>query len=137
MPRTANYVLRERRFGGDGRRQLFDPALNLDVGQRYIAHLLNQDGVDGDLLRLMVAYNGGPGNLLKWLGQMEDLDDPLLFIESIPSFETRRFIEHVLANFWIYRARLGQPLPSLDALAAGDSPAYISLDRPTQEAERT
>jgi soluble lytic murein transglycosylase-like protein len=136
MPRTANYVLREGRFRGDGRRQLFDPALNLDVGQRYIAHLLNHDGVDGDLLRLTVAYNGGPGNLLKWLDRMEGQDDPLLFIESIPSFETRRFIEHVLANFWIYRARLGQPLPSLDAMAAGDSPAYVSLDRPTQEAER-
>jgi soluble lytic murein transglycosylase-like protein len=136
MPRTADYVLRERRFRGDGRRQLFDPALNLDVGQRYIAHLLNQDGVDGDLLRLTVAYNGGPGNLLKWLDRMEGQDDPLLFIESIPSFETRRFIEHVLANFWIYRARLGQPLPSLEAMAAGDSPAYVSLDRPTQEAER-
>jgi soluble lytic murein transglycosylase-like protein len=136
MPRTADYVLREGRFRGDGRRQLFDPALNLDVGQRYIAHLLNHDGVDGDLLRLTVAYNGGPGNLLKWLDRMEGPDDPLLFIESIPSYETRRFIEHVLANFWIYRARLGQPLPSLDAMAAGDSPAYVSFDRPLQEAER-
>ena len=55
-------------------------------------------------------------------------DDPLLFIESLPSGETRMFIERVLTNLWIYRARLGQATPSLDALAAGDWPTYMPLD---------
>ena len=136
LPSTANYVVRQRRFQGRGRRKLLEPAVNMDIGQRYIAYLLKQEGVEGDLFRLAVAYNGGPGNLLKWLRQMGRMDDPLLFIESIPSLETRHFIERVIANLWIYRARLGQPLPSLDAIAAGDPPAYISLDRPTQAAER-
>jgi soluble lytic murein transglycosylase-like protein len=35
----------------------------------------------------------------------------LLFIESLPTLETRLFIERVLTNLWIYRARLGQPAP--------------------------
>ncbi len=136
LPSTANYVVHQHRFHRHGRRRLLDPAVNIDVGQRYIAQLLKHEGVEGDLFRLAVAYNGGPGNLLKWLRQMGRMDDPLLFIESIPSLETRLFIERVIANFWIYRVRLGQPLPSLDAIAAGDPPAYISLDRPTQAAER-
>ena len=55
-------------------------------------------------------------------------DDPLLFIESLPSLETRLFIERVLANFWIYRERLGQDTPSLDAVAAGNWPYYFALD---------
>ena len=129
-------MVHQHRFHSHGRRKLFDPTINMDVGQRYIGYLLKREGVEGDLFRLAVAYNGGPGNLLKWLRQMGRIDDPLLFIETIPSLETRHFIERVIANLWIYRARLGQPLPSLDAIAAGDPPAYISLDRPTQAAER-
>ena len=58
-------------------------------------------------------------------------NDPLLFIESLPARETRLFIERVLTNLWIYRERLGQPAPSLDALAAGDWPSYKALDGKT------
>ena len=85
----------------------------------------------------LVAYNAGPGNLGKWQRKMRHGGDPLLFIESLPSRETRDFIEKVVANLWIYRARLGQPRPTLDAIAAGDWPAYTPLDRPLQEAART
>ena len=52
-----------------------------------------------------------------------------MFIESIPARETRAFIERVLSNLWMYRERLGQEAPSLDALAAGELPIYKSLDQ--------
>jgi len=136
LPSTANYIERTRRFRGASRNQLFDPAINIDVGQRYIDYLLNYAGVDGDLLRLATAYNAGPGNLAKWRRHLGEVEDPLLFIESLPSRETRDFVESVVANLWIYRARLGQSLPSLDAVAAGDWPAYTPLDRPVQAAAR-
>jgi hypothetical protein len=67
---------------------------------------------------------------------MNGVDDPLLFIESLPSRETRDFVEKVVANLWIYRGRLGQPLPTLDAVAAGDWPAYTPLDRLLQAAAK-
>ncbi len=134
LPSTANFVVRKRSFRGQSRNKLFDPALNIDVGQRYIDHLLTHDGIDGDLLRMATAYNAGPGNLAKWRRKMSDVDDPLLFIESLPSRQTRDFVEKVVANLWIYRGRLGQPLPTLDAVAAGDWPAYTPLDRPVQAA---
>ena len=127
MPATAGFMAR-RRFSGSRRNQLFDPGLNLDLGQRYIAHLLSNNVVQGNLFRLATAYNGGPGNLAKWQRKMDYKDDPLLFIESLPSRETRLFIERVLTNLWIYRARLGQPAPSLDATVAGDWPSYAALD---------
>jgi len=136
LPSTANYVVRKRKFRGQSRNQLFDPALNIDVGQRYIDYLLNRGGVDGDLLRMATAYNAGPGNLAKWRRKMGGVDDPLLFIESLPSRETRDFVEKVVANLWIYRGRLGQPLPTLDAVAAGDWPAYTPLDRLLQAAAK-
>jgi soluble lytic murein transglycosylase len=55
----------------------------------------------------------------------------LFFIESIPSRETRIFIERVLTNLWVYRNRLGQPTPSLDAIASGEWPVYKALDNQT------
>ena len=77
---------------------------------------------------LAVAYNGGPGNLRKWRAKIDDGGDPLLFIETIPSRETRNFVERVLANFWIYRMRLGQATPSLDLVAGGSWSPYVSFD---------
>lgn len=128
MPSTASYVAGDRRYRGTGKDELHDPSLNLELGQRYIAYLLDHERVQGDLFRLTTAYNGGPGNLGKWERAAQAADDPLLFIEALPSKETRLFIERVLTNLWIYRHRLGQPIPSLDQLAAGDWPRYQALD---------
>ena len=127
MPKTAAYISKAE-TAELPKATLLDPSRNIDLGQRYLAYLLDHKGVAGDLLHLAAAYNGGPGNLFKWKRQMGHEDDPLLFIESLPSGETRMFIERVLTNLWIYRARLGQATPSLDALAAGDWPTYMPLD---------
>ena len=132
MPQTAAFVAGEPDF--EGREdELHDPALNIDLGQRYLRHLLDRKSVKGDLFRLSAAYNGGPGNLARWASRLAYNDDPLLFIESLPSGETRSFVERVLTNLWIYRARLGQPSPSLDALAEGEWPRYTPLDQPSPE----
>ncbi len=130
MPRTAGFVARDRRFhrAQSTLRKLFKPEINIKLGQKYIEMLLRDKKINGDLFLLTTAWNGGPGNLNKWRRKTNHMDDPLFFIESIPSRETRIFIERVLANLWIYRDRLGQPTPSLDAIAAGDWPVYKALD---------
>jgi soluble lytic murein transglycosylase len=130
MPRTAGYVARDRRFhrAASTLRKLFKPEINMKLGQKYIEILLRDKKINGDLFLLTTAWNGGPGNLNKWRRKTDHMDDPLFFIESIPSRETRIFIERVLTNLWIYRDRLGQPTPSLDAIAAGDWPVYKALD---------
>ncbi len=130
MPATAGFMARKR-FRGHRRNQLYDPQLNISLGQRYLRYLIGHDLIKGDMLLVTIAYNGGPGNLAKWRRRAKKRQflDPLLFIESIPSLETRIFVERVLSNFWIYRYRLGQEAPSLDALAAGEPAAYTSLDQ--------
>lgn len=65
------------------------------------------------------------------------IKDPLLFVESIPMAETRNFVERVMANYWIYRIRMGQPTPSLDAVAQGDRAHYVRLDHIRQAEART
>ncbi|MDJ0685876.1 MAG: lytic transglycosylase domain-containing protein [Alphaproteobacteria bacterium] len=127
MPATAGFVAKKR-FRGAARDQLLDPGLNLKLGQDYLGILKSEPLAGQNLFYTMTAYNGGPGNLQKWLKKVDDTGDPLLFIESIPSRETRNYVEHVLANLWIYRHKMGQEAPSKDALLAGRWPIYIAQD---------
>ncbi len=131
MPGTASFVAGDGIYRRSGRKQLHDPDLNLRLGQKYMEMLLADDPVNGDLFLLAAAWNGGPGNLKKWLRASRGDGDPLMFIETIPMRETRIFVERVLANFWIYQHRLGQESPSLTSVAAGAWPAYMPQDPPS------
>lgn len=133
MPGTARFVARSKGIKYRSRSKLYQPDINLTLGQRYIEMLLTDGKIQGDLFLMAAAWNGGPGNLNKWRKRTDDLDDPLFLIESLPSRETRQFIERVLANLWIYRDRLGQETPSLDAIAAGQRPVYTALGPDSEE----
>lgn len=134
MPGTADYVAR---MTGAARAPLTDPEVNLTLAQAYIQRMLHESYVGPNLVHLIVAYNAGPGNLARWLRDVPHHDDPLLFIESMPGYQARVYVEKVLSGLWIYRYRLGQASPSLDALAAGDWPIYERLDEtPTQIVDR-
>tara|TARA_A100001011_G_C14128927_1_gene764583 strand:- start:150 stop:881 length:732 start_codon:yes stop_codon:yes gene_type:complete len=133
MPRTARFLARSKGIRYPSRDKLYQPEINLTLGQKYIEVLLKDRKIQGDLFLMTAAWNGGPGNLNKWRKQNNDLGDPLFLIESLPSRETRQFIEKVLANLWIYRNRLGQDTPSLNAIAAGHNPVYVALGKKTKE----
>lgn len=104
----------------------FDPGNNIALGQAYIVTLLGE--VDGNLVRTAAAYNGGPGNVLRWDNALNAGQDPLLYIASIPFNETRDYVQRVLANYWLYQIRLGQQTPSLDQIAAHEWPRYTPQD---------
>ena len=130
MPATASYVAGSSKYrSAEGKHSLKDPQVNLDIGQRYVESLLDEGHVSTELLSLVIAYNAGPGNLRKWKDQLSDItNDPLLFVESIPMGETRNFVERVMSNYWIYRLRMDQPTPSLDAVTEGRWAQYIQQD---------
>ena len=128
MPRTASFIARDRSLRGRNKRKLFTPEYNVHLGQKYLLHLMTEHEFLDNLVLVIAAYNGGPGNIRKWQRRIGKSDDPLMFIESLPSRETRGFVRRVFTNIWLYRARLEQPAPSLDALAAGRWPIYRSLD---------
>lgn len=128
MPRTANYIAGEKRFNGSSRDFLYEPPMNLALGQRYLRYLMRKGHVGQDLFRLLTAYNAGVGNLKRWGKSGRLSSDPLMFIETLPLLETRLFVERVMANFWAYRQRMGQPTPSLDQLVNGRWPQYVAID---------
>jgi soluble lytic murein transglycosylase len=126
MPSTAAFVVRDLDDVSPDF-ELKDPQTNLNIAQIYIQTLLKDRAVQGDILKLLVAYNAGPGNLARWQKQWDEVSDPLMFIELIPSGQTRAYVERVLSNYWIYRLREDLPTPTLDALAAG-KPALYAAD---------
>ncbi len=132
MPATARVIARGNKLLRGNRNRLFEPEFNMALGQTYIERLLASEYVEGNLFMMLAAYNGGPGSLLGWKRDVDYGSDPLLFIESIGFYETRNFIERVMANFWLYRMRLGQDTPSLDAVASGAWPILDTLDTEEQ-----
>lgn len=123
LPSTAAYVTKDPAYTNDGTKLLRDPRRNVAVGAQYLEHLLGLDIVKGDLFGLAIAYNAGPGKLSRWKRDLK-IDDPLLFIELIPSSETRAFVERVMTNFWIYQMRAGEEPLTLEAVASGVWPRY-------------
>jgi soluble lytic murein transglycosylase len=125
MPGTARIVASRYAPEAQGGNP-YDPPVNMSLGQAYIASLLGD--ADNNLVRTVAGYNGGPGNVMRWDNTLNASADPLLYIASIPLNETRDFVQRVLANYWMYQIRLGQPTPSLDQIAAHEWPRYAPQD---------
>lgn len=130
MPRTANYLGDTDIFHArEGKNLLKTPEVSLDLGQKYVEELLNNPLVGQDLISLAIAYNAGPGRLAKWKSERSDIDDPLLFVETIPFAETRAYVERVLSNYWIYRMKFDQPNDSMQAMVEGRWARYAAHDK--------
>ena len=66
LPSTAQMVNKKYSFKSNPR-YLYDPKINVDTGSLYIKSLLNMKNINGDLLKALISYNAGPGNLSKWM----------------------------------------------------------------------
>ena len=124
LPSTAKFITSSKDVKRNNANILKVPEINLEVGQEYIEYLLGLEIVSNNLIYLAAAYNGGPGNLKKWKEETNFLEDPLFFMESIPSRETRWFIEKILTKYWIYQNKNNQEMTSLKMLANGQDPLY-------------
>ena len=79
----------------------------------------------GQILKIMAAYNAGPVPVSRW-NYINAKDDPLLWIESLPYWETRFYIPAVLRNMWVYDKLAGTTPNSLKELAEGRWPSFPS-----------
>ena len=100
------------------------PAVNMDLGQRYLQYLSRDPATGGQLPKVIAAYNAGPAPIARWQTEIRDNGDPLLYMESIPYWETRGYVGIVLRNYWMYEAQQGKPSVSRAALAQGKWPRF-------------
>jgi len=109
---------------------LGDPSYNMQLGMIECRSQL--DRFNGSWVLAAAAYNAGPTNVLRWLASNGDprLTDPIDWIEQIPFGETRNYVQRVLENTEVYRARLAckdVPLKILADLYAPNAPAVSVL----------
>ncbi len=136
MPGTAALLESNNKFNSHPE-MLYQPTVNMRVGQEYMQKLLDGPVVGGDLIRLIAAYNGGPGPVKDAVAQLgADSNDSILLMESIPVAETREYVEEVAANYWIYHQILGEPNKTL-AQAAADTQVLVSGPAPAMPAAKT
>jgi len=103
------------------------PEVNLAFGQRHLQMLRDSGGTQGLLPKVMAAYNAGLAPITRWNGDIRDRGDPLLWIESIPYWETRGYVNIVMRNYWMYERQAGGPSESRMALAQGAWPTFPGL----------
>ncbi len=127
-PGTAGDIARERgeSFSAD---QLREPAYNIEYGQSYLEYLRDRSATGGLLPKVIAAYNAGTVPVEKWNLSVRDGGDPLLYIESLPYWETRGYVPTILRNYWIYQAEAGEASPSLVALAQGKWPRFPTVSQ--------
>lgn len=106
---------------------LSKPQVNMAVGQSYLEQLRDRPFTGGLLPKVIAAYNAGPTPVEAWNVQLKDGGDPLLYIESIPYWETRGYVMTVLRNYWMYEKQAGKPSASRAALAQGMWPKFPGL----------
>lgn len=117
MPETARTTA--TRFGVDFNleRLTADPAYNAKIGAAHLDELLQN--WRGSLILTFAAYNAGGGNVRKWIDAHVDPRlpgvDPIDWIERIPFFETRHYVQRISENLMIYRALIKTPGPSIFA----------------------
>jgi len=120
-PGTAADLARARGWPSTG--SLTDPKLNLEYGQSFIEQMRGNSGTAGQLPRVIASYNAGPLPVARW-ASINDKGDPLLWIESIPYWETRYYVPAVLRNMWVYQGLNDEGTPTLKAIAEHHWPAF-------------
>lgn len=81
-----------------------DTSYNIQLGSTYFQRLLGQFG--GSYPLAVAAYNAGAGNVNKWLAAYGDPrlpgGDVVRWIEQIPYYETKNYVQRVLENAVVY-----------------------------------
>jgi len=115
MPFTADAVAKQLGVRPSLVSLTSDAQHNMRLGTAYVQQML--DRFNGSLPLAVAAYNAGPHRVDQWLQQNGDPRagpvDMIDWIEEIPIGETRNYVQRVLENITIYRARRGETTPTL------------------------
>jgi soluble lytic murein transglycosylase len=81
----------------------------MKLGTTYLRGLLDQ--FDANLAMAAAGYNAGPRRVVEWIELNGDPrvagTDIVDWIELIPFSETRNYVQRVVENTVLYRARIG------------------------------
>ena len=108
-PDAARYVTKRHGATYDLARLKNDSAYNATLGAAELGGLL--EDYRGSYIMTFAAYNAGRGSVKKWVERYGDPRDPKVdavdWVELIPFSETRNYVQRIMENLQVYRARFG------------------------------
>jgi len=107
---TAKSTARRARLPYKRSWLMSDPEYAAKLGSHHLKDLL--EDFDGSYIMAAAAYNAGAGRVRRWNKTYGDPRkgqiDPIDWVESIPYSETRNYVQRVMENMEVYRARLNE-----------------------------
>ena len=126
MPATAKRTAQRFGVGFDLDRLVQDPAYNAKLGSAHLGELM--EDWKGSYILAFASYNAGGGNVKKWIDAYGDPRksqvDVVDWVERIPFYETRNYVQRVMENLNVYRQRLNERTPLAPATADATKAAY-------------
>lgn len=112
LPGTAQAVAKRNNITYSKDKLTADAGYNATLGAHYLGEQI--DAFGGSYILTFIAYNAGPKRVPEWIGRYGDprgksIDEIVDWIERIPFPETRNYVQRVMENYEVYKARLGQP----------------------------
>jgi soluble lytic murein transglycosylase len=108
-PDAGRYVCKKYGASFDLGRMKSDPVYNTALGAAELGGLI--EDYRGSYIMTFAAYNAGRGSVKKWIERYGDPRDPKVdavdWVELIPFSETRNYVQRVMENLQVYRARFG------------------------------
>ncbi|ASY62167.1 Soluble lytic murein transglycosylase precursor [Sinorhizobium sojae CCBAU 05684] len=111
LPATAKGVASRYGLAYSKDRLTTDAGYNATLGAHYLGEQIDSFG--GSYVLTFIAYNAGPRRVPQWIARYGDprgkpIDDVVDWIERIPFEETRNYVQRVMENYQVYKARLGE-----------------------------
>lgn len=110
MPATAKEVSRKIGQSYTLEKLTRDPRYNVTLGSTYLHDMVRR--YDGFYPMAMAAYNAGPGRVDQWINTFGDPRkgevDVIDWVELLPIYETRNYIQRVSESYYMYRLRYGE-----------------------------
>ncbi|MFL6790402.1 MAG: lytic transglycosylase domain-containing protein [Bradyrhizobium sp.] len=108
-PDAGRYVCKRAGVSFDLSRMKTDAVYNAALGAAELGGLL--EDYRGSYILTFAAYNAGRGSVKKWIERYGDPRDPKVdavdWVEQIPFSETRNYVQRIMENLQVYRARFG------------------------------
>ena len=130
VPSTAADVARRNGLAWRGGDSLYDPAINIELGTRYLAQMA--DRFSGSLWLASAAYNAGAARVNQWVDLRSKLP-PDLFVATMPFKETREYVARVMYYSVIYDWRLHGTAAPISARMAPLGQLYSRPDAPVRK----
>ncbi len=108
-PEAGRYIAKKFNVGYDQKRLLNDNVYNMQIGAAELYD--NLSGYRGSYILAFAGYNAGRGRVKEWVERYGDPRDPgadpVDWVERIPFSETRNYVQRIIENIQVYRARFG------------------------------